>query len=102
MPAGLQTWDAQGRQELDLSSRAPRIFGSVTLSGQSGQVALPLPSDGSTPFIIQATFPSAGSGRFGACMSLLAWSFNGHTLVWSYTTGFNLSSISITVFYGSY
>ncbi len=74
MPQGLQVWDASGNLVLDVTTRLPRILGSVQTGTSAGSVTHTGLSSG-TPFYFATTMANFQNSPVG--------SFSGNVFSWT-------------------
>lgn len=102
MPAGLQTFDSQGRLMLNLTTRHCRFYGSFDITGRawnhSGTVSIPVFAEGNPFFLV---VPHASLGRYG---KLPVVRISGNGLFWHYlyTNYPQAYAANCTVHYGVY
>lgn len=91
MPAGLEIYDASGRQVVSVTSRLAKLAGSVTTTANQGG-SLSIPGDGQAYYFTR-------DGNDGGMFSNATYptiTLNGRTLSWS------AANRSINIIYGAY
>ncbi|WP_045158762.1 hypothetical protein [Stutzerimonas stutzeri] len=103
MPAGLQTWFADGSIQLDTTRLVGRILGVVSVpAGQaSGSVSHPGFAQG-TPFAIPLTDFSQNTLDLCPALSIPQVSFSGQTMTWSRQVASGESTPAGVIYYGVY
>jgi hypothetical protein len=102
MSAGLQVFDSSGNLIIDVGTITGRLYGSFTISGNSGSRSVSYPSGTTgTPFFIVPTMPLY-SGQFGSYQMSAQYTIgsNPSSCTFTWVFPFAYSATTTTVYYG--
>lgn len=99
MPQGLQIWDAQGNQVLDLGDRVAIIAGEVNTNGTNGSAVITGLDESASLFYISHYFGD-DTDEFRE----LRVSVSGRTISWQYvqTSPSQVSNLNARIIYGAW
>ena len=99
MPQGIQAWDENGWNVLDVTDRLSNMLGAAWVDGNNGQLGVPGAGQGQQ---VWGCFIPNQPGGYTFNDSLPRFYVEGDVIRWDWATGNGVSRTSGTLIYGRY